>query len=105
MKKDADRREWKRLPLTIPVFIRGTDKDGKEFLDFTVALNVSGGGALLACRQPLNRCARLSLEIPSTPLPHSLLSQSPRPLKARVIRTTTKDSYNLYGLRFSRPLI
>ncbi len=105
MKRDTDRREWKRLPLTIPVFIRGTDNNGKEFLDFTVALNVSGGGALLATRQPLSRSARLSLEIPSTPLPQSLQSASPRPLKARVIRTASKDSYNLYGLRFSRPLI
>ncbi|MBZ5562472.1 MAG: PilZ domain-containing protein [Acidobacteriia bacterium] len=105
MKNLADRREWKRLPLAIPVFVRGTDKNGEEFLDFSVALNVSGGGALLVCRQPLSRSARLSLEMPSTPLPRAFQLQSPRSLKARVIRTASKDSYNLYALRFNRPLI
>ncbi len=105
MKNFADRREWKRLPLAIPVFVRGTDKNGEEFLDFSVALNVSGGGALLVCRQPLSRSARLSLEMPSTPLPLAFQLESPRSLKGRVIRTASKDSDNLYALRFNRPLI
>ncbi len=105
MKTDADRREWKRLPLAIPVFVRGTDKNGKEFLDFTVALNVSGGGALLVSRQPLSRSAKLSLEIPSSPLPQAITAESARSFKAQVVRTASKENYNLYALRFRRPLI
>ena len=65
-----ERRQWMRIPLTIPLFVRGTDEQGKAFLEFTCALNFSAGGALLALRQHLSRHAQVSLEIPSAPLPH-----------------------------------
>jgi len=101
-----DRRQWQRLPLAIPFFLRGCDRNGKEFLDFTTALNVSAGGALIAARRPLRPSTRLSLEIPSSPLPR--LSASPNAvnsLRAKIVRTTNKDAYNLYALRFNRPLL
>jgi hypothetical protein len=102
----SDRRQWQRLPLAIPLFLRGCDRSGKEFLDFTTALNVSAGGALVAARRPLRPSTRLSLEIPSSPLPR--LPASPNAvssLKAKIVWSATKDTYNLYALRFNRPLL
>jgi len=101
-----ERRQWQRLPLAIPLFLRGSDRSGKEFLDFTTALNVSAGGALIAARRPLRTSARLSLEIPSSPLPRLSASlDAVNSLKAKIVRTTNKDTYSLYALRFNRPLL
>ena len=33
-KAGIERREWARLPLAIPVFVRSRDNDGKDFLEF-----------------------------------------------------------------------
>ncbi len=102
----VERRHWQRLPLAVPLFVRGVDRHGKDFLDFSVALNISAGGALVAIRRSIPRSSRLSLEVPSSPWPH-LMAQlhSVRSLQARVVRLMNQDSYNLYALRFSRPLI
>src|SRR5437016_12799240 len=62
-----DRRRWARLSLAIPVFVRGVNGQGKEFLEFCTLLNESAGGALLAIRKPLRRRSRISLEMPSAP--------------------------------------
>ncbi len=102
----SERRHWQRLPLAIPLFIRGVDKHGKDFLDFTVALNISAGGALVATRRALPRSSVLSLEVPSSPWPQlTARLRSVRSLQARVVRLADKDSFNLCALRFRRPLI
>ncbi len=104
-KSGAERRKHQRLPLSIPVFVRGTDQDGKEFLEFATALNISAGGILLATRRSLPKSASLSLEIPVAPLPPNTVSpQSVRSLKARLVRVTHGERCHLLGLRFNKPL-
>ena len=104
-KTGAERRKHQRLPLSIPVFVRGTDQEGKEFLEFATALNISAGGILLATRRSLPRAASLSLEIPVAPLPPSAMSpQSVRSLKARLVRITHGERCHLLGLKFTKPL-
>ncbi len=101
----SERRKHQRLPLSIPVFVRGVDQDGKEFLEFATALNISAGGILLATRRNLPKSSNLSLEIPVAPLPPANVSpQSVRSLRARLVRVTHGDRCHLVGLRFSRPL-
>ena len=101
----SDRRKHQRLPLSIPVFVRGVDQDGKEFLEFATALNISAGGILLATRRNLPKSSSLSLEIPVAPMPTTSASpQSVRSLKARLVRITHGDRCHLVGLRFSKPL-
>ncbi len=104
-KAGSERRKHQRLPLSIPVFVRGVDQDGKEFLEFATALNISAGGILLATRRSLPRSSQLSLEIPVAPLPPSSVSpQSVRSLKARLVRVTHGERCHLLGLKFHRPL-
>ncbi len=104
-KSGAERRKHQRLPLSIPVFVRGVDQEGKEFLEFATALNISAGGILLATRRSLPRMSSLSLEIPVAPLPPNTVSpQSVRSLKARLVRITHGERCHLLGLKFSRPL-
>lgn len=100
-----DRRRHQRLPLSIPVFVRGVDQEGKEFLEFATALNISAGGILLATRRNLPKSSNLSLEIPVAPMPTTTATtQSVRSLKARLVRITHGDRCHLAGLRFYKPL-
>ena len=104
--QDTERRRWGRLPVSIPVFMRGVDERGKEFLEFATALNISAGGALLASRRYLAPSAKISLEIPCAPLPPvAVLPDSVRTLQARLVRVTPSDRFHLLGLKFSKPLI
>lgn len=101
----ADRRRWKRLPVPVPMFIRGVDERGKEFLEFSTALNISAGGALLATRRFLPRSSKISLQIPPPPFPRQAFPQHVvRNLKARVVQVRNADRYHLSGLSFTRPL-
>ena len=103
--KGSERRKFQRLPLSIPVFVRGMDDAGKEFLEFATALNISAGGVLLATRRSIPKSASLALEIPVAPLPaDSLSAQSIRSLKARLVRVTHGEKYHLLGLRFTRAI-
>ncbi len=102
----SERRHWERLPVAIPVFVRGVDQQGKEFLEFTSALNFSAGGALLASRHQLSRRAQVSLEIPAPPLPQFPASPpAVRNFKARLVRVDNGSGCTLWGLRFTRPLL
>lgn len=104
-KSGSERRQHQRLPLSIPVFVRGVDQDGKEFLEFATALNISAGGILLATRRSLPRAGSLSLEIPVAPMPvNSASPQSVRNLKARLVRITHGERCHLLGLKFNKPL-
>lgn len=101
-----ERRHWARLSLAIPVFVRGINGQGTEFVEFSTLLNESAGGALLAIRKPLRLSSRVSLEIPSSPILKSVkLRGAARMLRARVIRITYGARWNLCGLQFARPLV
>lgn len=102
----AERRQWPRLPLAIPVFVRSQSPTNKEFLEFATALNVSAGGMLLAVRRSVPSSSQVSLEIPSAPLAAvAALPKVARNLRAKVLRTLHGEGYNLLALKFSRPLL
>ncbi len=105
-KPDSERRAWVRLPLAIPVFVRSRDQNGKDFLEFATAINISAGGALVAVHRALRPAAQVSLEIPSAPL--SAAAQVPkgaRNLRAKIVRVTHAEGYNLVGVKFAQPLL
>lgn len=100
-----ERRQWSRLPLAIPVFVRSRDRKGKEFLEFATSLNVSAGGMLVAIRRMLPDITKIRIEIPSAPVAAMApLPQAARTLRARTLRTTPANGYYLIGLQFDRPL-
>jgi len=102
----AERRQWPRLPLAIPVFVRSQSETDKEFLEFATALNVSAGGMLVAVRRAIPSSARVLLEIPSAPLAAlAALPRVARNLRAKVLRMQHGEGYNLVGVKFSRPLV
>jgi len=101
----VERRRWERLPLWIPVFVRGTDEQGRQFLDFTSTLNVSAGGTLLAVRRNVRPSTKLSVEVPAAPVPESLgLRPSVKTLKGDVLRVEPRGSGFVVALGFASPL-
>lgn len=105
-KAAVERREWARLPLAIPVFVRSRDNGGKDFLEFATALNVSAGGALVAVHRALRPAAQVSLEIPSAPLSASTpVPKNSKNMRAKILRVTHGEGYHLLGLKFQHPLV
>jgi hypothetical protein len=51
----AERRRAQRLHVQIPIFVRGTDPAGMEFLDLTKTLDISATGAYLAIQARVRR--------------------------------------------------
>jgi hypothetical protein len=101
----AERRDWDRLPISIPFFVRGRKGGGEEFLEFATALNLSAGGVLLATRRYLEPGTQLSLEVPVALVNKAQLPRSVSLLHATVLRCTPDRQYFLLGLRFEEPLI
>lgn len=100
-----DRRRWERIPVAIPVFVRGKDADGKEFREFTTAFNIGGGGVLLATRRYVPRLSTVSLEIPAGPLSsHPMPQKCYRDMVGRAVTVTHTEQCYLCGVKFSRPL-
>ena len=104
--KEIERRRWERIPLAIPVFIRGKDADGKEFREFTTAFNISAGGILLATRRFVPKSSSISLEIPSGPMSNQLAERKfYRDLIGRAVTVTHSEQCYLCGVKFERPLV
>lgn len=97
---NAERRAAQRLPLAIPVFVRGLAPPHEEFLEFTTALNVSATGMLVAMQRALPLGAHASLEVAAADAP----GRTARTLKAELVRVTPADGWRLCGFRFFEPL-
>ncbi len=102
----VERRRWPRIPLAIPVFVRGNDPKGHGFEEFTAALNVSQGGLLLMMRRYIPVVTPIDLEIPSPSFAHvSGIPNFHKRIRGKVVSVATREPYRLYGVKFSRPLL
>ncbi len=102
-KKGAERRKWQRLPLAIPVFVRGIEPSGRKFIEFATALDISVGGALLSIQRYLPEGSKIMLEIPSNPIPNGK-EKNQKGLSAKLVRVTHGEQGQLLGLKFQHPL-
>ncbi len=100
-----ERRRSPRLRLQVPVFVRGVDAKGEEFLDLTKTLNISAVGAFLATTRLLHRDDPLSLTVPAPATPASRVVPPPTaPIPARVRRLEMAGEVCLLGVEFLKPL-
>jgi hypothetical protein len=102
--RQVEQRKWERIPMAVPMFVRGTH-NGKTFAEFGTALNVSAGGVLLAVRHYLPPNTSVTLEIPSAPLPASALLHSARTIAGRPVRVEAADNHTLLAIQFDQPLV
>ncbi len=103
--RPAERRRSPRIRLQVPMFVRGVDARGEEFLDLTKTLNISAVGAFLATRRLVRADEMISLTVPAPAPPASGLMPPPTPpIQARVRRFEVTGEINLLGVEFLKPL-
>lgn len=106
MAQIKERRHWHRLALGIPMFVRGTDHEGRSFTELAVAINISQGGALVALRHQVSAPGSLTLEVPRPPIPDldRLIAPASQSIEAAIVRNEQRNGSQLVGLQFSKPL-
>ena len=98
-------RRSPRLRLQIPVFLRGTDVSGAEFIELTKTLNISATGACIASTHILRPDQTVHLTIPApSPASSSLVPSETPPIVAKILRQESAGQMRLFGLEFLRPL-
>src|SRR5215831_21068165 len=107
-KKGLETRSLRRSPrirLQIPVFVRGADASGAEFIELTKTLNISAFGACIACEHVLRSNQTVQLTIPTpSPATSSLVPNETPPIIARVLRQNMVGEIRLFGVEFLHPL-
>ena len=103
--KPGDRRRSERLPLQVPIFVRGQDLYGEEFLDLTKTLNISAVGACLASPRRLRLNQLVTLRIPApSPSSAGLVPEASPAMKARVLREQPLGDVHVVAVEFVKPL-
>ena len=97
-------RRSPRIRLQIPVFLRGTDVSGAEFVELTKTLNISATGACIASVHILRPDQTVHLTIPTPLASSSLVPSETPPIIAKVLRQRSAGEMRLFGLEFLRPL-
>ncbi|HSZ18619.1 MAG TPA: PilZ domain-containing protein [Candidatus Acidoferrum sp.] len=100
----AERRRSQRIHVQIPMFVRGTDSAGSEFLDLTKTLDISATGAYLASPRAIRMNQVVNLTIPAPSSPSAMLPAQTPPIRARVRRHRTADGIHLLGVEFLKAL-
>ena len=105
MTTGVDLRAWDRVPISVPLFVRGVDERGKSFLDLATAVNVSIGGARVAVRRHATIEAKITLELPVSPIADfEELTGAARQMVGAIVRIDTGSRFHLWAVRFDQPL-
>ena len=101
----SKQRRSPRIRLQVPVFLRGQDASGVDFVELTKTLNISAFGACIASTHILRGDQVIHLTIP-TPSPASsgLVPNETPPITAKVLRQQVAGELRLFGVEFLRPL-
>jgi len=98
-------RRSPRIRLQVPVFVRGTDASGAEFVELTKTFNISATGACITSAHIIrpNQVVHLTIPAPS-PASSSLIPSETPPIAAKVLRQDTVGEMRLFGLEFLRAI-
>jgi PilZ domain len=100
-----DRRSATRLHLQIPVFVRGTDAHGQDFIELAKTLDISATGAYLTLPRPPGKHGIVTLTIPTPQISSSgLIPAAMAPIAARVVRQKEVGDVQLVAVQFVRPI-
>jgi len=66
-----ERRRERRVPVNLPILVRGIDRTGSPFEEHTSSVNLCRGGAAFSTRYPLELGSELEIRIPVVPTPAS----------------------------------
>jgi PilZ domain len=100
-----DRRRFQRIRLQVPLFIRGKDAYGEQFLELAKTLDISAIGAFVTCPRLLSINEIVTLTIPAPSITSSaLVPAGMPPIQARVKRKQEAGDVHLIGVEFLKPI-
>ena len=100
-----ERRRFQRIHLQVPLFIRGKDAYGEQFLELAKTLDISGIGAFVTSPRPLAINEIVTLTIPAPSITSSaLVPAGMPPIQARVKRKQDAGDVHLVGVEFLKPI-
>jgi PilZ domain len=100
-----ERRRFQRIRLQIPLFVRGRDAHGEQFLELAKTLDISAFGALITCPRALIVNEIITLTIPAPSITSSaLVPAGMPPIQARVKRRREAGDVHLVGVEFIKPI-
>jgi PilZ domain len=100
-----ERRRSQRLRLQVPMFIRGKDAYGEQFLELAKTLDISAHGGFITSPRPLAVNEMITLTIPAPSITSSALVPSGMPpIQAKVKRNQEAGDVQLVGVEFLKPI-
>src|ERR1700740_2910731 len=100
-----ERRRFQRLRLQLPLFIRGRDARGEQFLELAKTLDISALGAFITCPRALSMNEIITLTIPAPSITSSaLVPAGMPPIQARIKRQQEAGDVYLVGVEFVKPI-
>ena len=100
-----ERRRFQRIRLQIPLFVRGRDAHGEQFLELAKTLDISALGAFITCPRALIVNEVITLTIPAPSITSSaLVPAGMPPIQARVKRQQEAGDVHLVGVEFLKPI-
>lgn len=100
--RDNGKRQWDRLAICVPMFVKWTDEQQRTIQEFATALNICAGGALLAMRRHVPLGTKLHIEIPCAPTTGKvLLRGAVHQFTAEVVHVEQRKDAHLVGVSFA----
>jgi hypothetical protein len=100
-----ERRRFQRIHLQVPLFIRGRDSHGEQFVELAKTLDISGLGAFITSPRPLAINGFITLTIPAPSITSSgLVPAGMAPIQAKVKRQQEAGDVHLVGVEFLKPI-
>ncbi len=98
-----ERRRERRVPVHLPIVVRGTDRTGLAFEERTSSENLCRGGAAFASRHPLDLGSRVEIHIPV--LPTSASEDTEFSTHGRIVHVArgASDHESIVGVEFTGP--
>jgi hypothetical protein len=98
-----ERRRERRVPVHLPVVVRGTDRTGLSFEERTSSENVCRGGAAFVTRYALDLGSRLEIHI--TVLPTAASEDTEFSTQGRIVhmKPGADEHQSIVGVEFTGP--
>ena len=107
MTSNDDRRAYYRLPIRVPIFVKGKDKYGNEYFELTHTVDVSASGACFLSKRSLETAADLLISIPAPVDVNSNMSENydfKFPARIVRIRNGLANSNHRVSVQFTKLL-
>jgi hypothetical protein len=100
---NLERRRERRVPVQLPILVRGTDSAGQTFEEETSSVNLCRGGAAFATKYPLQLGCRLDISIPVSPTSDE--SEAEFSTQGRIVHVAPGNSTHelIVGVEFTGP--